>query len=193
MDLFGHEDPEDRLARERQMSYASHEEIKRVIEACHRCHLRDEGGLGPVLSTGPADAPLMIVGEGPGRVEDDFCGSIWLAEEIRQVKPKVIIGLGKVALRFFLGRDAGIVRSRGHWIDYHGIPVMPTFHPAYLLRQTGHELVEAKWQVYYDLKAAKERAEEAAPDWVWKSETPPNLLEELTGEREKRHAGGPHF
>ena len=44
-----------------------------------------------------------------------------------------------------------------------------------------------------DLKAAKERAEEAAPDWVWKSETPPNLLEELTGEREKRHAGGPHF
>ena len=242
MDLFGHEDPEDRLARERQMSYASHEENKRAIEACHRCHLRDEGGLGPVLSTGPADAPLMIVGEGPGRVEDDyggpligpsgqlldkalasvgitrdhvyvtnivkcrprgnrtptieeghFCGSIWLAEEIRQVKPKVIIGLGKVALRFFLGRDAGIVRSRGHWIDYHGIPVMPTFHPAYLLRQTGHELVEAKWQVYYDLKAAKERAEEAAPDWVWKSETPPNLLEELTGEREKRHAGGPHF
>ena len=54
-------------------------------------------------------------------------------------------------------------------------------------------LFRSKWQVYYDLKAAKERAEEAAPDWVWKSETPPNLLEELTGEREKRHAGGPHF
>lgn len=76
MDLFGHEDPEDRLARERQMSYASHEEIKRAIEACHRCHLRDEGGLGPVLSTGPADAPLMIVGEGPGRVEDDYGGPL---------------------------------------------------------------------------------------------------------------------
>ena len=38
---------------------------------------------------------------------------------------------------------------------------------------------EAKWQVYYDLKAAKDRAAEAVPGWVWKSDTPPDLLEEL--------------
>lgn len=188
-----------------------------------------------MLSTGPTDAPLMIVGEGPGGVEDEYggplvgpsgqlldkallsvgitrdrvyvtnivkcrpkgnrtptvaegneCGGRWLAEEIRLLQPKVVVALGKVALRFFLGHDAGIIRSRGHWIDYRGIPVMPTFHPAYLLRQTGEGLKEAKWQVYYDLKAAKDRAAEAVPGWVWESDTPPNLLEELKEVREKR-------
>lgn len=188
-----------------------------------------------MLSTGPVDAPLMIVGEGPGGVEDEYggplvgpsgqlldkallsvgitrdrvyvtnivkcrpkgnrtptvaegneCGGRWLAEEIRLLQPKVVVALGKVALRFFLGHDAGIIRSRGHWIDYRGIPVMPTFHPAYLLRQTGEGLKEAKWQVYYDLKAAKDRAAEAVPGWVWESDTPPNLLEELKEVREKR-------
>ncbi len=191
-----------------------------------------------MLSTGPSDSPIMIVGEGPGGVEDDyggplvgpsgqlldkallsvgitrdhvyvtnivkcrprgnrtptmeegrFCGSIWLAAEIALVKPKVIVGLGKVALRFFLGHEAGIIRSRGHWIDYHGIPVMPTFHPAYLLRQSGRSLVDAKWQVYYDLLAAKEKAAALSPQWVWKSETIPNLLENLTEERKRRHEG----
>ena len=38
--------------------------------------------------------------------EGRFCGSIWLAAEIALVKPKVIVGLGKVALRFFLGHEA---------------------------------------------------------------------------------------
>ena len=45
---------------------------------------------------------------------------------------------------------------------------------------------EEKWQVYYDLKAAKDRAAEAVPGWVWKSDTPPDLLEELKEVREKR-------
>ena len=64
---------------------------------------------------------------------------------------------------------------------------MPTFHPAYLLRQTGEGLKEAKWQVYYDLKAAKDRAAEAVPGWVWKSDTPPDLLEELKKENKKEN------
>lgn len=242
MDLFGNEDAEDRNGRKELFPHravSSHAVLKEAIASCSRCPLRGEGGRGPVLSTGPADSPLMIVGEGPGGVEDEYggplvgpsgqlldrallsvgitrdhvyvtnivkcrprgnrtpsmeegsrCGEIWLAEEISLIRPKVIVGLGKVALRFFLGREAGIIRSRGQWIDYHGIPVMPTFHPAYLLRQTGRALVDAKWQVYYDLKAAKEKAASLSPDWVWKSETPPNLLEMLAGEREKRCGAG---
>lgn len=125
----------------------------------------------------------------PSVKEGETCGKIWLEEEIRLVNPKVIIGLGKVALRFFLGHDAGIVRARGTWITYKNIPVMPTFHPAYLLRQTGESLREAKWQVYYDLKAAKEKAEESAPHWIWKSETMPDLLKQLGPVREKRKNG----
>ncbi len=235
MDLFGHEDEDSLEEIHHSFPISSHAVLKEAITTCRRCPLRGEGGRGPVLSTGPADSPLMIVGEGPGSVEDEYggplvgpsgqlldkalasvgitrdhvyvtnivkcrprsnrtptmdegnrCGAIWLAEEIELIRPKVIVGLGKVALRFFLGREAGIIRSRGQWIDYHGIPVMPTFHPAYLLRQTGRALVDAKWQVYYDLKSAKEKAAAEAPAWVWKSETPPKLLELLEGEREKR-------
>ena len=125
----------------------------------------------------------------PTMEEGHFCGSIWLAAEIALVKPKVIVGLGKVALRFFLGHEAGIVRSRGHWIDYHGIPVMPTFHPAYLLRQSGRGLVDAKWQVYYDLLAAKGKAAALSPDWVWKGDAVVNLLDCLREERKRRHRG----
>ena len=241
MDLWGNEDEDEYRARKRAEIFSSsyHFEnygmLENAIHRCRLCPLCDEGGRGPVLSTGPVDAPLMIVGEGPGGVEDEYggplvgpsgqlldkallsvgitrdhvyvtnivkccprgnrtptiaegneCGRRWLAEEIRILQPKVIVALGKVALRFFLGHDAGIIRSRGHWIDYKGIPVMPTFHPAYLLRQTGEGLKEAKWQVYYDLKAAKDRAAEAVPGWVWKSDTPPDLLEELKEVREKR-------
>ena len=87
----------------------------------------------------------------------------------------------------FLGHEAGIVRSRGHWFEWEGIPVMPTYHPAYLLRQYGRDLVKSKWDVYYDLKEAKERAAAAAPDWVWQSETPPNLMEEFAAVRAARH------
>ena len=39
---------------------------------CRACHLREEGNAGPVLSTGDVHAPLMIVGEGPGGVEDEY-------------------------------------------------------------------------------------------------------------------------
>ncbi len=241
MDLWGNEDAEEYARRRRaeifgdEHRFQSYDELKKAIGGCSRCPLRKEGGHGPVLSTGPSDSPLMIVGEGPGSVEDEyggplvgpsgqlldralysvgitrdhvyvtnivkcrprgnrtptmeegsFCGREWLAEEIFLLKPKVIVGLGKVALRFFLGHDAGIVRSRGQWIDYDGIPVMPTFHPAYLLRQTGEDLKEAKWQVYYDLKAAKEKAAEMAPEWIWKSEDMPDLLKMLEPEKQKR-------
>lgn len=93
------------------------------------------------------------------------------------MKPKVIVALGKPALRFFLGREAGIIRNRGHWISWHGIPVMPTFHPAYLLRQEGHAQVEAKWAVYYDLRAARIKRQLWLLDWVWKSGNVPDLTE----------------
>ena len=78
------------------------------------------------------------------------------------------------------------MQIRGHWLNYHGIPVMPTYHPAFLLRQTGRSLVDAKWQVYYDLLSAKERASKMVPFWQWKSEEMPDLLEELEEERKKR-------
>jgi uracil-DNA glycosylase len=57
-----------------------------------------------------------------------------------------------------LGRDVSITRVRGLWQEYRGTPVMPTFHPAFVLRQYTEENRRLVWQ---DLKAALERARAA--------------------------------
>jgi len=57
----------------------------------------------------------------------------YLERQIALVRPEVIVLLGAVPLRFLLNKT-GITRTRGKWLDYNGTPVMPTYHPAYLLR-----------------------------------------------------------
>lgn len=59
----------------------------------------------------------------------------YLKQQIALIRPKVIVCLGGVALSFLCEHAGGITRARGHWLDFEGIPVMPTFHPAFLLRQ----------------------------------------------------------
>lgn len=119
--------------------------------------------------------------------EGKTCADIHLNQEIALVQPKVIVCLGKVAFQYFYGQAASIMRNRGIWFDYHGIPVMPTYHPAFLLRQTGKTLVESKWQVYYDFKAAVDKAKAAMPDYTYKSDEKPNLLAQYTNLKNERH------
>jgi uracil-DNA glycosylase len=72
----------------------------------------------------------------------------YLTEQLELIQPKVIVALGGTAVQGLLGLNMGITKLRGQWRVYRGeIPVMPTFHPAYLLRQPG-----AKRQVWDDLK-----------------------------------------
>ena len=71
----------------------------------------------------------------------------YLQEQIALIRPKVIVALGATAVEGLLG-ISGITRLRGTWRLYRGeIPVMPTFHPAYLLRAP-----EAKREVWSDLQ-----------------------------------------
>ncbi len=58
----------------------------------------------------------------------------FLCRQIEAIGPEVICALGSFAARTLLGTEAPISRLRGRWHDYHGIAVMPTFHPAFLLR-----------------------------------------------------------
>jgi uracil-DNA glycosylase family 4 len=58
----------------------------------------------------------------------------FLIKQIQAIKPKIIIGLGNVAVKTLLKTKEGITSLRGIWKTYQGIPLMPTFHPAYLLR-----------------------------------------------------------
>jgi uracil-DNA glycosylase len=63
----------------------------------------------------------------------------FLRRHIELAKPKILILLGAVSARHVLGQTDGIMRLRGRWLEYHVdghmIPVMPTLHPAYLLRR----------------------------------------------------------
>ena len=84
----------------------------------------------------------------------------FLDGQIDAVRPKVIISLGKPAASLLLGRDVAITRVRGSWQNYRGIPLMPTFHPAFLLRRYTQENRRLVWE---DLKAALARARSDAP------------------------------
>lgn len=63
----------------------------------------------------------------------------YLRRQIRAIRPEIICTLGAVALNFLLGNNDRITRARGRWRDYEGIPVLPTYHPAYILRNAGRE------------------------------------------------------
>jgi DNA polymerase len=71
----------------------------------------------------------------------------FLKGQLAAVKPEVIVTLGKFAAQALLRDDSPVSRLRGHWREYEGIPLMPTFHPAYLLRSPGE-----KGKVWEDLK-----------------------------------------
>ncbi len=58
----------------------------------------------------------------------------FLHRQIAIVRPRVIVTLGKFATQALLRETRPISKLRGNWLDYRGVPVMPTFHPAYLLR-----------------------------------------------------------
>jgi uracil-DNA glycosylase family 4 len=61
----------------------------------------------------------------------------FLLRQIQLIGPEVVIALGKFAAQTLLRTKTPISRLRGRWHDYHGIRLMPTFHPAYLLRNPG--------------------------------------------------------
>ena len=88
--------------------------------------------------------------------EVDTCRA-FLDGQIDAVRPKVIVALGKPATSLLLGRDVSITRVRGTWQQYRGTPLMPTFHPAFVLRQYTTENRRLVWE---DLKSALARATE---------------------------------
>jgi DNA polymerase len=78
----------------------------------------------------------------------------WLERQIELIQPKVLVALGTTAVEGLLGTETPIGRLRGKWLDFRGIPLMPTYHPSYLLR--GEKLAE-KRSVWEDLLAVLEK------------------------------------
>jgi len=89
----------------------------------------------------------------------------YLDQQIEVIRPRVILALGAPAAKSFMGEKFSITKQRGQWFEGpSGIPVIATFHPAYILRQTGGAMTEVKKLVWSDLKKVRARlAETPAP------------------------------
>lgn len=79
--------------------------------------------------------------------ESAICKDLMLLKEIDIIKPSVICTLGATATKALLGEDIKITSARGVFHDFNGIAVMPTYHPAYLLRNPAE-----KRTVWEDMK-----------------------------------------
>lgn len=76
----------------------------------------------------------------------------FLLKQVEAIQPKVICALGKFAAQTLLKTEAPISTLRGRFHDYHGIPLMPTYHPAYLLRNP-----DMKRQVWEDIQKIQKK------------------------------------
>jgi DNA polymerase len=176
--------------------------LRAALGAFEHCTLK-RGARNLVFSDGQAGAPVMIVGEAPGRDEDregrPFVGRAgqlldrmlaaidmgrdhaahpvyitnvlpwrppqnrdpnpdeiammrpFVERHIQLAAPKVLVVMGNIATHALLGKK-GITRLRGQWTEALGLPVLPMFHPAYLLRNPA-----AKREAWADLLSLKER------------------------------------
>ena len=120
--------------------------LTKIIEACQL--RRDEVYICNVLKCRP-----------PGNRNPEWQEMLncqpYLIRQLQLVRPKALVGLGKFAAAFLLQTPPEkmfITKVRGIWHEYQGIPVMPTLHPAYLLRNP-----PAKKDGWDDMKAVMRR------------------------------------
>ena len=185
------------------------EALKAAMAAYPHCELR-RGARNLVFADGVAGAPVMIVGEAPGRDEDregrPFVGRAgqlldrmlaaigrardaeateravyitnvlpwrppqnraptaqeiamllpFLRRHVALARPRILVLMGNASCQALLGRH-GITRLRGRWDEALGLPVLPMFHPAYLLRNP-----QAKREAWADLLELQARLKGAA-------------------------------
>ncbi len=174
-------------------------ELEANLMGCKLCPLAEKRK-NIVFGAGNSQARLVLVGEAPGREEDEtgvpFVGEAgrllekillamhlsrdevyicnvlkcrppdnrdpypdeiaacepFLQQQLALIQPEVIITLGRFAAQELLKTTKPIGKLRGQWHEYEGIPLMPTFHPAYLLRNPS-----GKRPVWEDMKQVMRR------------------------------------
>ncbi len=176
-------------------------DLEASLQGCQLCSLCKERK-NIVFGQGNPAAELVLVGEAPGREEDErgfpfvgeagrllekilfamglrredvyICNVIkcrpprnrdpqideiaaceqFLQEQLEIIRPRLIVTLGRFAAQTLLQSKDPISRIRGHWHEYRGIPLMATYHPAYLLRNPA-----GKRDVWQDIKQVLGRLE----------------------------------
>ncbi|MBL0225203.1 MAG: uracil-DNA glycosylase [Geobacteraceae bacterium] len=97
----------------------------------------------------------------PERDEVTAC-SPFLLRQLRSINPETIVSLGKPATHTLLECNDPISKLRGRFRDFHGIPLMPTYHPSYLLRSGGNS--DSFWDVWEDMTQVLQLLKLPVPD-----------------------------
>ena len=109
--------------------------------------------IGNILKCRP-DTPGQASGNRKPTPEEMQTCIPYLHEQIDLIRPRVIVALGAPAVEGLLGKTIGITKLRGQWRTYRGTPLMPTYHPAYLLR---NQSLSEKRRVWEDMLQVMER------------------------------------
>ncbi len=88
--------------------------------------------------------------------------SPFLLRQLRSVRPEVVVALGKFASQTLLDTKEPISKLRGKFRDFHGVPLMPTYHPSYLLRTGGNS--DSFWDVWGDMVQVLQLLKLPVPD-----------------------------
>ena len=127
--------------------------LTRIIETMGL--LREEVYIANILKCRPDTAPGSFGNRPPTPLEMQTCRP-YLVEQIEIIQPKVLVALGAVAVEGLLGTRRTMRELRGKWHSYNGIPLMITYHPAYLLR---NQAPSEKRKVWEDMLQVLERLE----------------------------------
>ncbi|MBC8096520.1 MAG: uracil-DNA glycosylase [Akkermansiaceae bacterium] len=114
---------------------------------------RDSVYIANILKCRP-DTPGQTSGNRKPTTEEMQTCIPYLHEQIDLIQPKVLVALGATAVEGLLGKTVGITKLRGNWQTYRGIPLMPTYHPAYLLR---NQAMSEKRRVWEDMLQVMEK------------------------------------
>ena len=125
--------------------------LTKIIQAMG--YSRDDIYIANVLKCRP-DMPPGSTGNRKPKPEEMSTCLPWLEEQIALIRPRVIVALGATALEGLLGTTGPVSRLRGNWQTFRDIPMMPTYHPAYLLR---NQLISEKRKVWEDMLKVLER------------------------------------
>ncbi len=103
--------------------------------------------IGNIVKCRP-DTPGQAFGNRKPTNEEMSACIPFLEEQINIIQPKVLIALGRTALEGLIGGSAPISTMRGRWQSYRGIPLMPTYHPSYVMRT---QTLEIKREIWMDM------------------------------------------
>ena len=114
---------------------------------------RDTVYIANILKCRP-DTPGQRTGNRKPTAEEMKTCLPYLLAQVEVIQPVVIVALGATAVEGLLGLSGGITKLRGQWQEFRGVPVMPTYHPAFLLR---NEALREKRKVWEDMLQVLEK------------------------------------